>query len=217
MNIHNATIDELTQILWDYNNLNQPLEPADAIFVLGSNDIRVAEYGASLWLEKYAPLIVFSGNAGKLTTGVFSKPEAEVFADIAEKMGVPRSQMIIENESTNTGENILFVRKLLQEKSISVRKAIIVQKPYMGRRTFATVKKQWPELNVIITAPKISYGQYPNEEITKIHIINTIVGDTQRIREYPKLGFQIAQEILDEVWSAYEELVHRGFTQHLIK
>ena len=44
-----------------------------------------------------------------------------------------------------------------------------------------------------------------------------MVGDVQRIKEYPAKGFQIEQEIPDEVWTAYEELVQEGYTEHLIK
>lgn len=44
-----------------------------------------------------------------------------------------------------------------------------------------------------------------------------MVGDLQRIKEYPKQGFQIEQEIPDEVWRAYEELVKLGYTQFLMK
>ena len=42
-----------------------------------------------------------------------------------------------------------------------------------------------------------------------------MVGDLQRIRIYPEKGFQIPQDIPDEVWAAYERLVGWGFTRHL--
>jgi len=43
-----------------------------------------------------------------------------------------------------------------------------------------------------------------------------LVGDVQRVRVYPELGFQIPQPMPDEVWAAWEELVARGFTHHLV-
>lgn len=211
-----ASTDELAEILWKYNNLNQPLRQADAIFVLGSNDIQVAKRGAELFLQGLAPLIIFSGNEGRLTKTLFSEAEADVFADTALAMGVPREKIIIENQSTNTGENVRFVKKLLAEKNIALKNLIVVQKPYMGRRAFATIKQQWPEVDFIVTAPQMSFQEYPNKVLSKEHIINIMVGDTQRIREYPKRGFQIAQAIPAKVWAAWEELVHRGFNEHLI-
>ena len=43
-----------------------------------------------------------------------------------------------------------------------------------------------------------------------------MVGDLQRIRVYAERGFQIPQEIPDEVWAAYEELVHAGYDSRLV-
>jgi hypothetical protein len=44
-----------------------------------------------------------------------------------------------------------------------------------------------------------------------------MVGDLQRIKIYPAKGFQVPQEIPDEVWKAYERLVEMGFDKHLVK
>jgi hypothetical protein len=43
-----------------------------------------------------------------------------------------------------------------------------------------------------------------------------MVGDLQRIKVYPEKGFQISQDIPDDVWKAYEELVRLGYTKHLV-
>jgi hypothetical protein len=48
-------------------------------------------------------------------------------------------------------------------------------------------------------------------------VINIMVGDLQRIKIYPEKGFQVYQEIPEEVWDAYERLVILGFDKHLIK
>jgi len=44
-----------------------------------------------------------------------------------------------------------------------------------------------------------------------------MAGDLQRIREYPKSGYQIEQEIPDEIWNAFEQLVAAGYNRHLIR
>jgi hypothetical protein len=44
-----------------------------------------------------------------------------------------------------------------------------------------------------------------------------MVGDLQRIRVYAEKGYQIYQEIPDDVWAAYEELVRAGYNQHLVR
>ena len=208
--------DELAKVLWDYNNLEQQLKKADAILVLGSNDVRVAEYGAKLFLEGWTPLIIFSGGYGRLTKENFRKPEAEIFAEVAVKMGIPKDKILIEDKSSNTGENIIFTKKLIKEKGLKINSLIAVQKPYMLRRTYATFKKQWPGADFIVSGPKISYEDYPNEIISKDLLINIMVGDTQRIKVYAEKGFQIPQEMPNEVWKAYEELVKIGFDKQLV-
>ncbi len=151
-----------------------------------------------------------------MTHDLFPKPEAEVFADVAMRLGVPEEKILLENQSTNTGENIILTRKLLQERDIHPQKIILVQKPYMLRRAYATARKQWPEMEFLVTGPQIDFAHYPNAEIPKDLLINIMVGDTQRIKRYAEMGFQIPQEIPDWVWAAYEELVQQGYTQHLI-
>ncbi len=44
-----------------------------------------------------------------------------------------------------------------------------------------------------------------------------MVGDMQRIIEYPKLGFQIPQNIPEKVLEAYNTLVELGYIGKLIK
>ena len=197
--------------------MHHALTKADCIFALGSHDLRVADRAAELYLQGFAPLVVMSGGLGNVTKDVWKEPEADQFARIAVDKGVPASAILIENKSTNTGENIVFTRRLLEEENLDPQSFILVQKPYMERRTFATFAKQWPGKNMMVTSPQISFEDYPNKEISMERVINIMVGDLQRIRYYPAKGFQEYQEIPDDVWSAFEELVSEGFDKHLMK
>ncbi len=210
-------VELLAKKIWDYHQMHQMLRKADAIFVLGSNDTRVAERAVELFQQGYAPYIIFSGNVGKLTRDTFSKPEAEVFASIALRMGVPKNQILLEDQSTNTGENILFTKKLLEERGLQVQTLILVQKPYMERRTYAAFMKRWPGMDFIVTSPQISFDEYPTQQLPKELVINLMVGDLQRIKLYPEKGYQIPQEMPEDVWDAYEQLVKVGYDKHLIK
>jgi uncharacterized SAM-binding protein YcdF (DUF218 family) len=210
-------LNRLANILWNYHHLHHTLETSDCILVLGSHDLRVAHRGAELYLQGLAPLIVFSGGLGNVTKGIWKETEADQFARIAISKGVPEKNILIENRSTNTGENILFTQQLLQEKNLDPQSFIVVQKPYMERRSYATFKKHWPDKQVLVTSPQISFEDYPNEEIPVERVINIMVGDLQRIKLYPEKGFQIYQHIPDEVWKAFEELVAMGYDKHLVK
>lgn len=58
------TPEEAIAILWDYHHVKQELRPAELIFILGSNDIRVAEYAAELYARELAPLLLFPAEWG---------------------------------------------------------------------------------------------------------------------------------------------------------
>jgi len=214
-------IHTLAEKVWQYHQMEHQLEKSDAILVLCSHDKKVAERGAQLFLDGWAPLLIFAGGQGSVTRAIWSEPEADQFAEVAVGMGVPNERILIENKSTNTGENILFTRLLLAEKQIDPQKFILVQKPYMERRSFATFRKLWPEKEVLVTSPQVSFdeylGGYANQEFSKDDVISIMVGDLQRIKLYAEKGFQISQAIPRDVWSAYEGLVKAGYDQRLVE
>jgi uncharacterized SAM-binding protein YcdF (DUF218 family) len=211
------SIDLFAKKLWDYHLMHHQIKKSDCIFVLGNHDTRTALRAIELHKQRLAPFIVFSGGLGNFTEGKWQKSEADTFAEIALAHGVPAKDILIENKSTNTGENILFTQKLLSEKRLDPQTFILVQKPTMERRSYATFKQHWPDKDAVVTSPQISYEEYPSDEIPKDELINIMVGDLQRIKEYPAKGFQIAQEIPDDVWQAYNKLIDFGYTSHLMK
>jgi uncharacterized SAM-binding protein YcdF (DUF218 family) len=181
----------------------------------------VAARGAQLWLDGWAPLLIFSGGLGTITSRLWREPEANLFASVAIALGVPPDRILIENQSTNTGDNILFTKRLLAERELAPATFIVVQKPYMERRSYATFRKVWPEKAVVVTSPRASFDEYltslSNSELSVDEVISIMVGDLQRIRLYPQKGFQIAQDIPDDVWDAFEALVSAGYDKHLVK
>lgn len=210
------TVDGFARTLWDYHHVGHVLAPADCIIALGSHDTRVAERGAEVFLAGWAPLIVFSGNLGALTSGMWERPEAEIFADVAAAMGVPRDRMLLEAGSKNTGENVDLSRLVLAERGLRPAKAIAVQKPYMERRTLATFRQRWPELQVIVTSPQIPFDAYPTETISRDDVIHIMVGDFQRLIVYGERGWSAPQQIPQSVMQAYDGLVKAGYTRRLI-
>ncbi|TLD34159.1 hypothetical protein PspLS_01190 [Pyricularia sp. CBS 133598] len=235
------------EMVYNYHRMNMPLhQPADAIFCLCSLDTRVAERAAQLLLDGFAGdegLVIFSGGSGKLTENRFSQPEAEVFAAVARRMGVPPARILVEPRSSNTGENVRFTRALLRDRGLEPRSFILVQKPYMERRTYATFVKQWScseagdgeeeeeegrgrdvqeqqqqtkqQPVFTVTSPQMTFAEYPDQDNPRDLVISIMVGDLVRIREYPARGFQISQVIPDEVWEAGQRLIREGYNTHL--
>jgi len=210
------SVDDWARTLWDYHHVGHALEKADCIIALGSHDTRVAERAADVFLGGWAPLLVCSGHLGSLTRTLWTRPEAEIFAEVAVARGVPRDRILVESRSANTGENVDFSRQLLAEREVVPRKAIAVQKPYMERRTLATFAQRWPELDVRVTSPRIDFDAYPTGEIRRDDVIHIMVGDLQRLVVYGRKGWSAPQEVPAEVMEAYERLVAAGYTRRLL-
>jgi uncharacterized SAM-binding protein YcdF (DUF218 family) len=212
-----VNVDEWARVVWDYHHVHHQLVKADCILVLGSHDTRVAERGAEVFLSGWAPLLVFSGHLGALTSGVWTRAEAEIFADVAVGMGVSREHILIESRSTNTGENVVFMQALLAEKGLRPQKAIAVQKPYMERRTLATFRQRWPELEVAVTSPVLDFDAYPTDGISKEDVIHIMVGDLQRLMVYGRKGWSVPQDIPAAVMEAYDGLRAAGYTARILR
>lgn len=219
MTCHNIdnNVHDKARILWDYHNLDLGLYPSDFILALGSHDTRVADHSAHLLLQGLAPILITSGGLGKVTRNNWKSSEGERFAERAMELGVPKSKILIEKTATNTGDNVNKTRDLLAQHGLNVSRGILVTKPYMRRRAYATAAKQWPEISWLVSSPLLSYDEYPDENVPMEQMIELMVGDLQRIKVYAETGFQVAQVIPNIVWQCYEDLVQCGFDKYVIK
>ena len=183
------TIDSLAKVIWDYMLMHQSLKKVDGILALGSRDTRTAEQAANLYLAGLAPFVLFSGDTGvtEHTRTEWGMSEAEKFAEVAMEMGVPEESIMLETASRNTGDNIRFSRRILEERGIAVESLIVVQKPYMERRTYATFMKQWPGMDFIVSSVPIAFEDYATERISKEETINAIFSaDGEQYRGGPR-------------------------------
>lgn len=215
MNGEKTDILSNARILWDYLRLGIPIRKADGILIFCSNDLRVAEYAAELYHRGLAPWICPSGGVGRLTFDLYHKPEAEAFAAVLIREGVPEHVIYIEKNATNTAENIFFTRKLLSKNGLEPEKLIILQKPYMERRTYAAITRYWPEITAFVSSPGVSFENYPFDHFSTDDLIHVMVGDFQRILLYAERGWQTPQFVPDNVMNAYRALVSSGYTREL--
>lgn len=137
----------------------------------------------------WLPCCSFPGGMGRFT-GEWAVPEAELFAEAAMKKGVPGDCILIENKSTNTGENVCFSRAVLEKAGIPEPSSLIaLQKPYMERRTLATLQAQWPEARVAVSSPPFTFMEYLTGELPQELVVSAMDGDFQRILEYLNRDF----------------------------
>lgn len=205
---------EQIEVLWNYMKMNHEIRNADCIIGLGTMDINVANVASELYLKGYANKLIFSGGLGKITRKLWNETEAEKFAKIAIQRGVPSNNIYLEKESTNTGDNFRFSKKLIENLKLDIKSCIIVCKPYDEKRAYATFKKIMPEYDGIVYSENISceeyYQKYGNEWV------HVLVGDIQRMKIFYEKGWQIKMDIPQNVWKAYETLVRKGYNKFVL-
>ena len=212
---------EPLQVIWDYLGMHQEPVQADVIVGFGNFNTDIARRAAELYHQGYAPKILFTGGLGRNTEGMLPEPEAVRFAKVAMECGVPEEDIILEDKSRNTKENIEFTRALLEEQGIPHAHILGVHQPFMERRIVAAMGVYWPQQSFSVTCPQVTIPEYLRraleQGITENASVSVIVGDFQRIELYAKLGYQLPQYIPEEAWEAYRKLVAMGYDKQLAK
>lgn len=210
---------ELAKKLWNYMRLNDEIVKSDCILGLGCHDLNIPRVCADLYHKGLGDIIIFSGGLGKGTKDEFKKSEAEVFCDIAVQLGVPREKIYLETESTNTGDNFKFTAQLITDQNLKIDSFILVHKPYMERRSYAAFMANIKNKKCLVTSEDISFEDYMARQSPKEQeqTINILAGDVQRMKIYAEKGWQIEQEIPDDIWEAMLELYRLGYNKYEIK
>lgn len=141
----------------DFASRPQP-EDFDVVVLAGNAVIPVIDAACQLATDEEKMLLI-SGGIGHSTTFLYAAiaqhpryntlrttglSEAAILAEIAHQFWkIPRENILVEDASTNCGENARFTRRMLDAQGIAVKKGIVVQDPTMQRRTMATFEHVW--------------------------------------------------------------------------
>ena len=202
--------------LWDYHQMHHELRPCSVGIGLGSHDPSVPAFSAELFHRGLIPLVVFTGANSPTTRDRFPGGEAIHYQEEVVKLGVLRKAILLEYRATNTEENIRFLRRLLADRNVDVASVLLISKPYQQRRAFATCTRIWPDVEVVCASPPISMTDYVAAIGDAALVIHMLVGETQRVIEYPRLGYAAEQAVPASVLDAYARLVQAGYTRRLI-
>ena len=178
-------------------------EHADLILIGGCGDLGLSERAAEIYHAGVAPKIVISGYQSQFTFTT----EASLLANRCIELGVPIKDIVLEEQASNTGENIRFSAALIGE----VQSVILVHKPYMSLRFLATAEAQWPapQPTFYTTCQDIGFEEY--SKLFGLGItVHRVLGDMKRMNSYVENGYQTQQHIPAETWAAYDKLVSIG-------
>lgn len=175
----------------------------DAIVVGGCRDFGLAEKTAELYHAGVSRKIIVTG----YQPNYMNITEAQLLANRCEELDIPKECIVLESNAKNTGENIRL-SAILAEEAQSI---ILIHKPYMSLRFFATAEAQWPspQPRLYSACQEITFEDY-----CAIHGIEkvacTMLGEMKRLDDYVVLGYQTYQVIPDEARKAFNTLVDNG-------
>ncbi len=185
-------MNHIIQDITDFIFVSDTPQKADIIFVAGGSYPEPAETAAELYHEDYAPLIHISGGVS-ITTGKFPGPktktkiyngdyqtEYEFFYDVLQKNDVPDEAIIGENESSFTQENAMYARRVVDEKQISVRKALLVCKAFHARRCLMAYQAAFPTVEFYVI-PVTGYDITKDNWYQSEAAITRVLGELRRI------------------------------------
>ena len=215
-------IDKRLQEIWNYMKLNQTIPNVDLIIGCGCVNLDIPIKCAELYKKGLAPKILFAGGLGKVTKDNFQKSEAEIYKEIALKNGVLEKDIIIEDKSTNTGDNFRFAKEILTKNNIKWDSICIVHRPFGERRTYSSAQSILSDKEIYITSPSTTFEEYLTdlEKRTETEIYNeisVIVGDIQRMIIYPQFGWQTKNEVPVAIIDAYDYLKKLGYDKYILE
>lgn len=140
----------------DYQN-SAELPNADLAVLAGSSLPSLADTAGELLVKGTIQQLLITGGVGHGTEPMrrnfaamdihfpedFS--EAEMFGQyILDHYPVSAEQILLEKHSTNSGENALFARELIDSLGLTPKEVIIIVDPLLQKRMKATFETNWP-------------------------------------------------------------------------
>ncbi len=195
-----------------------PPEPADAILGFGMFDLTLPVFCGELFARGLARHVVFTGGIGA-GTGDLGQPEADAWrgALLRAYPDFPHENLILENRSTNTAENIDFTAALLGRNfptlafGTGLRTALVVASPSRLRRVKLTLQHLQPALHITrCLPPKTTFErEHALYESQGHDYFGHLAGELDRIVTYPARGW-IASEPLPPAITALHALLRNA-------
>lgn len=185
---------QMTELL--FKNLEDDYEYGDLIFVPGSN--KAVEYRLPKAIELYnngrAKKILFSGG---VTWGGSTITEANLLKQKAMEQGVPEEDILVEDISLHTKENVLASLLILDREFYlhNIKRILVVTTMYHMRRFYLTLKTYMPDWIEYSCCPvndkttkADNWFKYPNSRIR-------VENESRKIIRYVKEGILVDDDV----------------------
>lgn len=205
----------LAEQLFAYLALASPaIRATDAIWGFGHFDLNIPRRCGELYMQGYAPRIILSGGIGSGTADL-GQPEARAFqAELRRRYPqIPADALVLEDASTNTGENVHYTQQLLQQIKPElafgrgIQSIMLVASAYRQRRVWLTCRQHLPALTFVNAPPLTTFDQECRLFAEKgFELPRLLVGEVDRLQRYAAAGYIVAEPIPDDVDQCYTQL-----------
>ncbi|MCD4694426.1 YdcF family protein [bacterium] len=175
----------------DYIFLKSNPQKADLTLVFGTRHQEAINKVYKLYQDKLTNKILVSGGVNRVT----GRNEAQEMSKKLINLGIEQKDIILENMSTNSLENVLFSKKIIDKKFNlnNIKKIIAVVKHYHSRRALMTLKKHFSKTVEFIP---VTYGIYG---FTKYNWFKNEIGREEVYREFKKIQIYLDKGDIEEL------------------
>jgi uncharacterized SAM-binding protein YcdF (DUF218 family) len=161
-------------------------QKADLALVFGTRHQEAINTAYELYRDKLVDKILVSGGINRVT----GENESEEMSKKLIALGVDRENILLENKSTNSLENVLFSKEVIEkELGFNVIKNIIaVVKHYHSRRALMTLKKHFPKTVKFIPVTYEIHGFTREDWFTSDTGMEKVLSEWEKIPKYLSKG-----------------------------
>lgn len=185
MNI--SDIQKITKYIF----LNSNFKKADIAFVFGTRHQEAIDKVFEIYREKLVPKVLISGGVNRIT----GRNEVKEMSKKLIELGIQEEDIILEDQSTNSLENVLFSKKIVEEKIglKNLKRIIVVVKHYHSRRALMTLRKHFPKTIELIPIT------YEVCDFTKDNWYETKNGREKVLSEWKKIIEYLVKGDIEEI------------------
>ncbi len=175
------------QQITDYIFLEAEPKPADLALVFGTKSYKKPLQSVEeLYRHRLTETILLSGGDNRFT----GRNEAREMALNLIDMGVAMADMLIEDKSTNTLENVLYSRQLIEDELglDRLKRMLVVVKNYHARRALMTLKRHFPAGVEFLPVTYNLFGFDRSNWFESEMGREKVMGEVERIKKYLAKG-----------------------------
>lgn len=121
------------------------------------------EKAVELYNNKRIQKVIFMGGINGVSNQDNSLiAEADKMKELAIELGINENDIIVENTSNNTFENIDNAMYLLRNEIATIKNIIVITSEFHLKRCYAILKKNYPNINTTLVAAKDGFSDSDN-------------------------------------------------------